>query len=493
MSTTPWRLAGGSAVAPGHRSVSPNDGFGETQLISPSGWTEYGGVTKTGRPPRRAWIARLGPRGEVGLDQAASPRAIVEDAVARVGAGPVRWAIELNSVVLRRIVGEVPVLGGSPAAVEMLRRGNEATTLRALFTLAEGPAAAPPTGEAILEGIREFVHRAIPLERVLHGVRVGHAATTEAFLRACAELVGPEEAVDEVTAISRELFSYVDELSDTMIRTYLVEHEVWSTSAAAARADLVRSLLGDAATTDAGEASHALGYNLRRTHEAVVVWSDSPKGGSTLQAAAIEVLRARGATTTLVIPVASGRLWAWGTVPPDGTDGTDPTGSWESITETLSRQRMRAAFGTPGSGVAGFRRSHREAERGERVERLRHEAGRAPRYATAYADVAAIALLATDLEAAGDFVRRELGGLAAHGAPMEALRTTLYHYIGAERSLVDVARRLHVARGTVTYRVKRAQEVLGHGLDDRRFTLHTALALAEELGDAVLLPRDVER
>ncbi|MGV9851268.1 PucR family transcriptional regulator [Streptomyces sp. NPDC003442] len=447
-------------------------------------------MSENDRRVRRDWIARLGPRGEVGLDRAASPRATVEDAVARVGAGPVRWAIELNSVVLRRIVGEVPVLGGSPAAVEMLRRGNEATTLRALFTLVEGPAAAPPTGEAILEGIREFVHRAIPLERVLHGVRVGHAATTEAFLRACAELADPEEAVDEVTAVSRELFSYVDDLSDTMIRTYLVEHEVWSTSAAAARADLVRSLLSDAAATDVGEASRVLGYNLRRTHEAVVVWSDAPKGGSTLQAAAIEVLRARGATTTLVIPVASGRLWAWGTVPPDGTQ---PTGSWETITETLSRQRMRAALGTPGSGVAGFRRSHREAQRGERVERLRHEAGRVPRYATAYADVAAIALLATDLDAAGDFVRRELGGLAAGGAPMEALRTTLYHYLGAERSLVDVARRLHVARGTVTYRVKRAQEVLGHDLDDRRFALHTALALAEELGDAVLLPRDVER
>ncbi|MCQ6248373.1 helix-turn-helix domain-containing protein [Streptomyces malaysiensis] len=448
-------------------------------------------MTETGRRrPRRAWITRLGPRGEVDMDRAASPRAIVEDAVARVGAGPVRWAIELNAVVVRRIVGEVPALGGGPAAVEMLRRGNEATTLRALFTLLEGPAAALPTDEAILEGIREFVHRAVPLERVLHGVRVGHAATTEAFLRACTELVDPEVAVDEVTAISRELFSYVDELSDTMIRGYLVEHEVWSTSAAAARADIVRSLLSDPATTDAGEASRTLGYNLRRTHEAVVVWSDSPDGGSTLQATANEVLRARGATTTLAIPVASGRLWAWGTVPPDGTRGT---GSWEAVTEALSRHKTQAAFGTPGDGVAGFRRSHREAERGERVERLRREAGRVPRHATAYADIATIALLATDLDAAGDFVRRELGGLAARNAPMEALRTTLYHYIDAERGLVDVARRLHVARGTVSYRVKRAQEVLGHDLDGRRFALHTALALAEELGDAVLLPRDVER
>lgn len=445
-------------------------------------------MTETGR--RRAWIARLGPQGEVDVDQATCPRAIVEDAVARVGAGPVRWAIELSSVVVRRIIGEVPTLGGSPAAVEMLRRGNEVTTLRALFTLVEGPAAVPPTGEVILEGIREFVHRAVPLERVLHGVRIGHAATTEAFLQACVELVDPEAAIDEVTAISRELFSYVDDLSDAMIRTYLAEYEVWSSSAAAARADIVRSLLSDAETMDVGEASRALGYDLRRTHEAVVVWSDAPNSSSTLQAAAIEVLRAWGATATLAVPVASGRLWAWGIVPPDGTRRD---GSWKTITEALSRRQMQAAFGTPGAGVGGFRRSHREAQRGERVERLRREGGRVARHATAYEDFAPIALFATDLDAAGDFVRRELGGLSSRSASMEALRTTLYHYIEAERRLVDVARRLHVARGTVTYRVKRAQEVLGHDLDGRRFALHTALALAEELGDAVLLPRNVER
>lgn len=447
-------------------------------------------MTETGqRVLRRAWVARLAPRSDVDIDRAASSRPIVDDVVARLGAGPARWAIELCSVVVQRIVDDVPALGGSPAAVELLRRGNESTTLRALLAVAEGPGAALPDAEATLEGIREFVHRAVPLERVLQGVRVGHAATTEAFLRACTELADPEVAVDEVTAISRELFSYVDDLSDTMIRTYLAEHEVWSTSAAAARADVVRSLLGDSATVDVGEASRALGYDLRRTHEAAVVWSDSPSGSSTLQAAATEALRARGATTTLVVPVASGRLWAWGTVSPDRPRRTGPR---ESLAEALSRQQAQAVFGTPADGVAGFRRSHREAERGERVERLRREAGRAPRYATAYADVAAVALLATDLDAAGEFVRRELGALSDRSAAMEALRTTLYHYFDAERSLMDVARRLHVARGTVTYRVKRAQEVLGHDLDERRFAIHAALALAETLGDAVLLPRDAE-
>lgn len=444
-------------------------------------------MTGTGRPRlRRPWVARLAPRGEVDVDRAACPRPIIDDAVARVGADPVRWAIELSSVVVRRIVDEVPALGGGPGAVELLRRGNEATTLLALLALAEGPAVDPPVDEVTMEGFRTFVHRAVPLEQVLQGVRIGHAATTEAFLRACAELVDPERAVDEVTAISRELFAYVDDLSDAMIRTYLAEHEVWTTSAAAARADVVRSLLADPAATDAGLASRALDYDLRRTHEAVLVWSESPNGSSTLQAAALEALRARGATATLVVPVASGQLWAWGAVP---ADGTRPIASWTTIAQALLRRQVQAAFGTPAGGVAGFRRSHREAEAAARVERLRREAGRTPRHATPYADVAAVALLATDLDAAGDFVRRELGGLAAPGATMESVRTTLFHYIAAERSLVDVARSLHVARGTVTYRVRRAQEVLGHDFDDRLLPLHTALALVEELGDAVLLPR----
>ncbi|WP_240802835.1 hypothetical protein [Streptomyces sp. A1499] len=144
-------------------------------------------ATDTGhRRLRRPWLTRLRPRGEADLDRAALPRALIQDAVARLGPGPVARAIELSSAVVRRFVAEAPSLGGGPAGVEMPRRGNEATTVRALSTLAGSAAAAPPVGEEAREGIRAFVHRATPLEQVLQGVRIGHAATTEAFLRACA-------------------------------------------------------------------------------------------------------------------------------------------------------------------------------------------------------------------------------------------------------------------------------------------------------------------
>ncbi|HEY0812952.1 MAG TPA: helix-turn-helix domain-containing protein [Pseudonocardia sp.] len=428
----------------------------------------------------RGWIAGLSPRAEVGVEEAKCPRSIVEDAVARVGEKPVQWAIELARTVAGRILDEVPGLGGGAAAFERLCRGNEATTLRALVALGAASPAGAPASEATLEGIREYVRRAVPLEQVLHGVRVGQAETTEAFLRACAELVDPAEVVGELTAVTRELFRYVDGTADAMIREYLAEHEAWSTSVAAARAGTVRALLTDDKAVDHGEASRALGYDLGRTHLAAVLWSDSADAAPAMQTAANDVLRSRGATSTLVVPTASSQVWAWGAVPAGG--------SVPQRTEVMPGPGLYAALGTAADGVAGFRRSHIEAEGAQRVERLRREAGKQPRRTTRYADVAVVALLSTNLVAAGEFTRRELGALAERSESMDALRTTLRHYLDAERSLVTVARSLHVARGTVTYRVKRAHELLGHDSEDRRFALRAALELADELGDAGLQP-----
>ena len=443
-------------------------------------------MTSAGPPPtRRAWVARLTSSGNTDISEAASAPAALQEAVTRLGLDPVRWMIQTSDRVVQQIIDEVPALGGTAAAIAALRRGNEATTLKALLSLVDDTATASTPDPATLESIREFVHAGVPLETVLRGVRIGHAATTEAFLQASSQLIESRFAVEEVTAISRDLFSYVDDLADTMIQTYLAEHEVWSTSAAAARAETVRSLLMPSASIDISVASRALGYDLRRTHEAVVIWSDSSDGNLALQAAAVELLRARGAVATLTIPGAAGRLSAWGSGAPVGARRRIPS---DSLEQQLARHHLHAALGAPSEGVAGFRRSHAEAERAERLERLRRSVGREPRPLTEYDDVATAALMSTDLAAAGDFVRRELGGLADRTEPIQALRTTLYHYLDAERSLADVARRLRVAKGTVTYRVRRAQEVLGHDLVERRFAIHTALSLVEELGDAVLVP-----
>ncbi|WP_344598238.1 PucR family transcriptional regulator [Streptomyces violaceusniger] len=395
--------------------------------------------------------------------------------MSKLGVGPVCWAIEQGRATAAHIVEEVPLFEGGGPGVEVLSRGSEAATLHSLLRLAEPSAEFPSIGDEPLGGIPDYVHRGVPLHRVLAAIRVGHASLARAFLRACERLAEPDRLTHEMKAVNDELFAYVDAFTDEMTQTYLAEHDRWTTSAAAARVETVHALLADT-VVDVDAAARMLGYDLQGTHVGVIVWADTPAEEARLQSTAVILLTRWGATATLVVPVGSGRVWAWGTVPRRWREQAIASGMGAGL---------RAAVGTPASGLQGFRRTHQEALR---VERLRGLSVRKSPRVTLYRDVVLTVLLAGDLVAAGEFVRSELGELGGRGEAMQVLRTTLLHYFKAERSLVRAAEQLHVARGTVAYRVKRAQEVIGRDVGDRRFPLYAALLLAEELGNTVLEP-----
>lgn len=426
--------------------------------------------------PERDWLLRLTPRGEVALHRAASAAPTVAQTVAHVGEGPTRWAIEVGHDMATTIIREIPAFGGGDGPFETLRMGTESSTMRSLVLLAFPDAALVPITDEALEGDREFVRRNIALDKVLRGIRLGHAGMAHAFLAGCEALVDTGRLADEMKAVSEDLFRFIDSFADAMVLEYLAERDRWVTSAAAARAETVRRILSDE-PVDVRGACGVLGYELDRHHVAVTLWTEpgTPAGTSDLQRVAVDVLHHRGATSTLVVPVGSTDLWAWGAVPRPEAPAPVP------VIERVAS--VRAACGLPGRGIEGFRRSHHEAVLAGRLSRL---AGDRAAWLTDYADVAAVALLASDLPRAGEFVRRELGGLGAPTDQAAALRETLLHYLDAERSLATVSADLHVARGTVNYRIKRAEELLGREVGRRRFELHAALLLARLLGDVVL-------
>src|SRR6185436_5151660 len=117
--------------------------------------------------------------------------------------------------------------------------------------------------------------------------------------------------------------------------------------------------------------------------------------------AAGEAATALGAGEPLVVPsgVASLDVWCASFEPP--------------ATETLERyeppEGIRVAFGAPGQGVAGFRRSHAEAVVAARVATLASDATAV----TSYRGVELVSLLAGDLPRARRFVASRLGPLAA--------------------------------------------------------------------------------
>jgi DNA-binding PucR family transcriptional regulator len=97
---------------------------------------------------------------------------------------------------------------------------------------------------------------------------------------------------------------------------------------------------------------------------------------------------------------------------------------------------------------------------------------------TPYADVALDALMIHDIDQARRFVARELGPLAADDDGTLRLRGTLRVFLEEGASFVRAARRLGVHENTVTYRVHRAEDLLGHRAVERQLELRVALRLA---------------
>ena len=215
---------------------------------------------------------------------------------------------------------------------------------------------------------------------------------------------------------------------------------------------------------------------MSRWHIAAIVSTRGiePLEPSVLQAAAAEVLAAAGCTGTLVLPVGAHQLWAWGarsTAPSDDLD----------LPEVRD---VHIAAGLPARGIDGFRTSHRQALEAARVAAMSTR----ERRVCSYREIDLMSMLSTDVTTARDFVLRELGELAGRDATSTMMRRTLTCYLDHDRSLVGAADELHVARNTVAYRVRRAEELRGRPIADRRLHLHVALTLADHFGVAVLAP-----
>ncbi|MET9819491.1 helix-turn-helix domain-containing protein [Streptomyces sp. NPDC006355] len=94
--------------------------------------------------------------------------------------------------------------------------------------------------------------------------------------------------------------------------------------------------------------------------------------------------------------------------------------------------------------------------------------------------------MAADYPRARAFVAGQLQGLLGRDRQTADLRHTLKTYLDAHASPNETARRLHIARNTVSARVHKAAECLGRDLGDNVFDLHAALLLVDVFGHEIL-------
>ncbi|WP_328727388.1 PucR family transcriptional regulator [Streptomyces sp. NBC_00259] len=157
------------------------------------------------------------------------------------------------------------------------------------------------------------------------------------------------------------------------------------------------------------------------------------------------------AARTLIIPAHDNSVWVWFAV-----SGETAEDHIRHLRSSLPEPAgVRAALGPPAPGPHGMRRSHLGALQAQRM--ALHASGS---WLCDYQDIRLAALVTADSEHARWFVQEVLGPLASEGARLRELRETLRVYLAEERSTRTAAERLHIARNTVTYRVKRAEELL---------------------------------
>jgi DNA-binding PucR family transcriptional regulator len=137
---------------------------------------------------------------------------------------------------------------------------------------------------------------------------------------------------------------------------------------------------------------------------------------------------------------------------------------------------INVALGQVGDRIVGFRRSHEEALLARRVHQLRSQE-RQPT-CVRFSDVALEVMLTHSREEARRFVAQQLGDLAGEDKSVARLRDTLRVFLEENGSFQNAAARLGVHKNTVAYRIRRAEELLGHGVKERQLELQTALRLA---------------
>jgi hypothetical protein len=398
----------------------------------------------------------------------------MRDLVVRFTEDPA-WLSSVSGDITDAIHAELPDVDADPE----LRGSTYASTESVLRLLADlsrsslAPQEAVPPPAAV-EYAREFVRRGLPLDSLLRAYHIGQATFFRRWCeKAHAEIADPHELVEAVELGASWTFDYIEKLSGGLVRRYGDERERWVRSAAAIRAQVVDALLlGE--PIDVAGAARRLAYELDRSHEAFVVWSDEwsdggEQGLAMLERAALEIVGSLGAGPALLVPRAQLCLAGW-----IGWRGDRPFDLEPAQVDRRAFPSVLAAFGCSGRGVSGFGRSHREAMHARRVAQL---TGRRPGSVTRYDDVALAALASADVPHAREFVATELGVLASGDDQARRLAATLRVYLEENMSPLHASQRLGVHENTITNRIRAAQELLPHPIEQRTAELQVALRL----------------
>lgn len=312
-------------------------------------------------------------------------------------------------------------------------------------------------GEAQLAA-RQAVELDAPVTVVLQCYHAGHASLWSHTL----DIVEGAEPTGELRralleSVSEFMFSYVERCTSFVLAEYDRHREEvtrtrdyrWLQAVRAAlRGERVGEALGD--------------YALDAVHLGCLAWGRDAR-------TALQTVASVG-SRSLIVPGGDGTVWGWVALDPD-----EDRRPGELVRSHLLPTSTYVTCGTPASGPAGFRRTHREAQDARAV------ALRMPQPLTSYDDVALEALALVAGVRAQELVDHELRSLTETTARAQRLRETLEAYFAAGQNATSAAAILGVNERTVHNRLRAIEDVVGQDVTRRRAEIEAALRFARVL------------
>lgn len=472
----------GRGRAPGSRDAFTEVTSARTGTILRSGGEEKG--PRNAVKPNSSEVAHAGDA----LDDAPLDQQVVAVAAtlnAQLG--------DITHSMRSLLADRIEELRGDQRIIELLGssiEGNVDTILHLLQHDIAAQQVDPPA--AAVEYARRLAQRGVPVNALVRAYRIGQ----DHFLKwSFAEI---ERQIDDgriaFHACQRFVsvtFGYIDWISQQIVTVYEAERERWLENRSTVRATRIREII-DGQDIDPDTAEAAIGHLLRQTHVAVILWAPSDGAGATADLTQLEhtvsaLARALGCTGRPLF-AACDRSSGWGWLPFGRTQPAVDATAAERVLDAAGTEVM-LAFGRPAAGIRGFRESHQQALRAQRVALV---AGPRAPSVISYTDpgVRAAAMMCGDLDEARLMVRTTLGRLAIDSPHHERLRHTLLQFISASCSYTAAAEALTMHKNSVKYRVAKAQEERGRPIDEDRLDVELALNACRWLGPSMLIPPD---
>lgn len=416
------------------------------------------------------WMESLRPTTAGAGARPASDPATIASAEAEIGVAATAWAAEAAAHIVRLVDEEFNLAGTPGMMTGTEQEGCEACLLTTLIGLHRGTAAADilaPRGAQ--DNVRLSVRQGVPIASVLRTVWACHTRVQDALLAIIERNVPPDRIVTEVRELNAALFSYVNSYVSDLMRGYEDELSLWHGRLPAERLRVLTAILDGEEPGE--EAERILGLRLGRHHLIAVARSTSsghvPDRDALRQHFGADAAHALGAAGFLTIEHQGTTIFWW-------TFNTRPDPSSINVLRAVPLPDwIQLAAGRPGSGLAGLRESHFEAQQAARVAQL------SPRLKFwDYNDAGMLALLIADPQGAARFVQVQLAGLLGPDQKLADIRDTLRHFLSAGSSRLAAAQALHLATNTVAYRVKRAVELLDRPINENQVPTLVALELA---------------